>query len=238
MSHEVLCDVVDPFFFLSEFIGNFDTKRLGLRLQDIDEYDLPIETKKYSEKELTEIENMVKRGEMTKEEAEFFKKNQRVEVNALRPTELEEYLTKRLEEEGVEKVKPEEEDIEETEIPDPEQVKKDAKNKAIGRYIMSEAGDEIRDAIEEEKLEYDKDPENELKDMRDEGKEGRHQEILNKLEGKPPRLWKDIDKGLKKDKESKAKSKKKDLDSEVVKSVREWCEENIEEIKLIFKDKE
>lgn len=104
----------------------------------MEEYDLPTEEKEYSEKQLTRIDNMVKRGETTKEQAEFFKKNQRVELNALSPTEFVDFVERRLEEEGVEKVKPEEEDINEPDIPDPEQVKRDALNKAIrGCYEAS-----------------------------------------------------------------------------------------------------
>ncbi|KXB08001.1 hypothetical protein AKJ56_02005 [candidate division MSBL1 archaeon SCGC-AAA382N08] len=201
---------------------------MGLRIEDVEEYDLSIEKREYSDRQLSRIDNMLEAEEITKEQAEFFKKNQRVELNALSPRQFVDFVERRLEEEGVEKVKPEEEDIEEPDVRNPEKVKEEARKKAVGSYVVNKARGKIIDKLDEEGVDYDEEVEEELKDLQDEGKEGIHGKVLDKLEDNPAKLWKEIMRDFVNERENEAERKEEKLDREVRNSVYNWCKENVD----------
>jgi hypothetical protein len=82
---------------------------LGIRLDDVDEWDLRPEDQHHSNADAT-YRNLIHNG-ATPEEAEFISGGQRVELNMLSGPDFIRYVEQKLEEHGVEKVVPDDETL-------------------------------------------------------------------------------------------------------------------------------
>lgn len=179
---------------VSSLQGEFDATHLGVTLEDVKKYDLPIESRDYSSPVKNELERKHREGKVSDELYEFFLKNggQGVQINAFGPPELRDYLVDKFEEHGIEKVKPNKEDIEEPEVESPEKLRERALLEAVGEFVMMEAGEEVADVLEEKHFKVDNDPSSELRDLMDKGSEAVLDAILEKLEKFPPKGWREI----------------------------------------------
>lgn len=135
----------------------FDTKRIGVTLDDAEEYNLLIEPADYAENMVSAIENKHNSSEVDDEVYEFLTANsgQRVEINAFRPAELKDYLETKFAELEVTKVHPEVKDVEMPEVSAIEDIKKDVRSEAVGEWVLSECRSEVLGEIEGETLDGD-----------------------------------------------------------------------------------
>lgn len=101
-------------------IDTLDVEQIGLRLEDVEHYDLTPERVDLPEKDETRLEHLHEDGVITDEEYDYLSGaerddgfGQRVELDALTPDQLRDLLERKFEELELEKVEPDVEDVEE-----------------------------------------------------------------------------------------------------------------------------
>lgn len=123
-----------------------NVEHLGLTLEDVEEYDLTSEPVDISGTDRTKLNNAYEEGNVEDGTYEFLTANdgQRVEINALSPVELIDYLEDKFEELGIEKVAPEDADdikdksfMNSLDFDAPDDIRADAITEAIGNWVMS-----------------------------------------------------------------------------------------------------
>lgn len=131
---------------LSE-VDEFDVQHIGITLDDIEDYDLDTDLKTISESQQTKLENAHEDGTVDDATYEFLTANggQRVEINALAPTELIDYLKAHFEQLDISKVAPDDAD----EVQDagvttgldfepPDDIREDSIAKGVGNWVMQQ----------------------------------------------------------------------------------------------------
>jgi len=215
----------------------FDVERIGVTLEDIEEYDLPVEPASYNDDVISEIENKHEAGEVSDEVYQFLTKDggQRVEINALRPAELESYLETKLAELGIEKVHPDTDEVETPETNDIDQIKEDVRNEAVGEWVLMESKNELLESIEGEEIEdedeqRDSDFGEELSDVPtgDNAGEEMKDDIDEKLAEFPPEHWSDINEEMKSDYQQEIHEKTEEYREERKEEWSEHLSENFE----------
>lgn len=218
-------------------VDMFDCERLGVSLEDVKDYDLPIEPAEYSQKELTQLKNQYNAGEIDKEVYDFLNGGQRVEINAFTPVRLEEYLETKFKEAGIEKLKPEsEDDVDTFEAPSMEDIRKEAIDEAIGRWIRGQCGEKLSDFliddIDFENLGKDNGGDNEvenedsksieekLKEVTDDQAKTIYDTIMEKLKKFPPKNWDKLNEEEKEEVRRKFDSRKYQYKSEIKKEAQ------------------
>lgn len=166
----------------------FNCEPVGLRLEDIETYNLEIEPVRYSNSELSLLEKKHGLGEIGKDLYEFFKKGQRVEINVFTPVRLREYLETRFKELGIEKLKPEEEEVNIFQVDSPRVFYRNALWDTINDYItktQSSLFDFLREKV---KLEGGK-AEKKLEELSDDQQKIIYEDILEELKKFPSKNW-------------------------------------------------
>lgn len=212
--------------------SHFDGRRLGVTLADVERYDLPAEPVGYDESQLTELRNRHQRGEVSDDLVSFLTQDggQRVEINAFSPVELKDYLTRKFEAVGIEKVEPAPEDVETPAVPDPQAVREDAIRDALGQHVWEEA---LRAGVDEALEERVPAPETdaagaELKAWDEESQRAAiHAQILDALDDKPPTWWREIMEEARSAVETEVDADREAYADSVSDRVREYLEENV-----------
>jgi hypothetical protein len=210
----------------------FDCERLGVTYIDVIDYNLPIEPVEYDRKTVTELENRYRAGELSDEVYEFLKQGQRVEINAFTPVELKEYLERKFEAVGIEKLKPEsEEDVETFDTEDLETIRKEALNEAIGEFVSENCDDEIFSFLNEAvKIEEEaKKTEDELLEYTDKDKLAKtiFDRIMEELEALPPKNWYKINEEVIDDLEGEAKEIQREYKNKLLYKAKELLEDRV-----------
>lgn len=166
-------------------MDELNTIRLGVTMDDIEQYDLSIEEEPdYKAKQLSALETRWENGDIDRKTYEFLVDDNRVEINAIPPNVLSDYLEAKFEEYGVEKMVPDSpESIDLENAPDNDEVHRDAVKMIYGTWMESLLPDTIRNAIAEnvakpEDLEGDP--------------EAMYDKITEQLTDYPPEHWEDI----------------------------------------------
>jgi len=223
-------------------VDMFDTKRIGVTLEDVSEHDLPIEPADYKDKVITEIENKHDAGEVSDEVYEFLTADggQRIEINAFRPAELEDYLETKFEELGIEKVHPAVEDVETPETNDIGQIRENVRNEAVGDYVLNECKEELLGETESTMIDGD-DRETDigmtLEDVPtgDNAQEEMHEDICNELADHPPEHWTEINHSMKSDYQREIHEETNKHKEEKREAWADYLSENFE-IRVISRD--
>jgi hypothetical protein len=224
----------------------FETRRIGVTLADVEEYDLPIEPVDYAPKVRSSLANKHDAGEVSDDVAEFLTANggQRVEINAFRPAELEAYLETKFDELGIEKVHPETEKVKTPNVRDIEDLRNDARNEAVGEWVQSQAKADLLDSIESEQItdaeeQRDTDIGEGLADVPtgDTAAETIHEDLTEELSEYPREHWEKINRRM-----TREYQKKIDTETEEYKQEkkRDWLKrlnENFR-VELVPKDKD
>lgn len=218
---------------LSE-INTLDVERLGVTLDDVRTYDLPVESVAYESSELSRLTAFAEAGgdadrfgrdpTIDSETAAFLRENggQRVEINAFRPAELEAYLIDKFEEHGIDKIHPAEDDVEVPELDDgPEDVLERARNAVIA--------DAVLDQVEYDDLETRIAEATDLPDPDDVSldavdavtREQIHAAIIEQLAEHPPKPWTDINDELVDERKAEAIEQLDDYETEVRKAIED-----------------
>lgn len=181
-------------------VDEFEATRLGITLSDVEAYELPVESRDYTAKQVTQLENRVEKGLIDEAVAEFFAADggKAVEINALNPAELRTYLTDKFDEYGVSKVKPAEEDID-----DPDELQQEAIAEAVGKWVLSETKTELTDSVEES-LNEEETSRQEIQSR-----------IIGQLEQQPPKGWQDVEENI-----------QEEITDEWQEKAREYLDEN------------
>lgn len=166
-------------------IEEFNCDRIGITLDDVRKYKLQEEPAGYSRPVLTELENRFTKGEIDQETYNFFKKDLRVEINALKPREFKEYLINKFAELGIKKVEPELYEVDVFEGDDLDEFRQETINEVIGEFVKEKSNEKIYkyldDLIEEvEEISCDS-SQNDI-----------HSQILGELNNFPAENWKKI----------------------------------------------
>jgi hypothetical protein len=215
---------------LSE-LDSFGAERIGVDLETVEEYGLRAESASYKKSKLTEIENRLKAGEVSQEEYEFLTEDggQRVEINALGPTQLEDFLKTTFDKLGVEKVAPDSaEDVETPYVEDVDDLREEAIDSAIGSYIMEQAHDDLVDAVDEKAaIDVDDDLAEKLENAVDDDiGEVLHEKICEKLTDNPTNHWTDINQELVNEEREAIQESSNEYRDAVKDAVSEFLDEN------------
>lgn len=202
----------------------FETERIGLTPEDVEEWNLPAEEGQYNGSDITALDNRYRDGDIPEGVYKFLKEDNRVEINALSPVELKEYLETKFDRLGIEKVRPESpEDVTLPEVDSVEVVRKKTKQQTVGDFVLRQAQAQLVDAVMDESLEPDGDYTPEL-----DGQEAVFESILDNLEDNPPKNWKAINEAIKNEQEAEAESRLDTYREEVSDGVQEFLEQNVE----------
>ena len=182
-------------------IESFGAERIGVDIESVEQYDLRPESSSYNKNQSTEIENRLEAGEVSEAEYDFLTADggQRVEINALSPTQLEDFLETKFEELGVEKVAPESpSEVKTPTVDDVDDLREEAIDTAIGSYIREQAHDDLVEAVGEK---ADLDIDDELAEalesvVAEDIEETLHERICEQLDDHPTDHWTDINQDL------------------------------------------
>lgn len=205
----------------------FNCKEVGLKLEDVRKYNLEIEKANYKPKELTMLRNKYERGEVEEDLYEFFKKDQRVELNVFSPVELRNYLETRFKELGIEKLKPEEEEVRTFKVDSPDVLYRRALSDAIAEFTKKSKFrlfDFLKKKVKVEGSEAEK----KLKELSEDQQKIIYEDILEELEKFPPKNWVAINAEKIGDIESDHEKIKRDYQSGVKERAMKVLEEEIQ----------
>jgi hypothetical protein len=147
-------------------IDTLDVERIGITLDDVEEYDLAAEPAGYSASVAGQLENNHDDGTVSTDVYEFLigdggehDGGQRVEINALSPVEFAEYLETAFDELGIDKVEPESaDDVDTPDVNNPEDARDDTIEQAVGDYVIDQLWDERKVEDLRERLLTDETP--------------------------------------------------------------------------------
>ena len=208
-------------------VDELDTVRLGVTLDDIEEYGLPIEeSPDYSKKQRSALESRYNNGDIDEDTYEFLRANggQRVEINAFSPVELKDYLETQFDEHGIEKVKPDSpEEVQTPSLPDPEETRNDAIEQGLGRWLMQQIPNDVRESVRDNVT-----PTDESTDM--DGfnvtASDLHDDIIKQLSDRPSKHWTDINNGEVERREEEAERIQKDYEEMVIEDALTYLNDN------------
>jgi len=192
-------------------VDEFGATRIGIRSEHVDEFGLRVESKEYSDKQLTGLENRHEEGAVPDEVYEFLTDNQRVELNAMGPAEFEQFMEQWCREEGLTKVEPKEEDVEVFDAPDLEETKESATKEALADFVLSQTRADLADWIDSREQEAAVDEKEEAREeletlpIGDDAQETMHEEVLDDVADLPPKGWPEINRELVRDLREKTK---------------------------------
>lgn len=122
-------------------VNEFGAERIGIDLDTVAEYDLRTESVSYRKRERTELANRHDAGEVSTDLYEFLTEDsgQRVEINALAPVELNDFLESTFEGLGIEKVHPDSpDDVDAPEVKNLDTARENAINRGIGTFVTNQ----------------------------------------------------------------------------------------------------
>jgi hypothetical protein len=122
---------------------------------------------------------------------EFLRDGKRVEINAFSPSQLKNYIESKLQALDVDKIVPDESDVETPDVDDWDDVRERAVESGIGEFVAEQIDDDLIDSIAA------LDDDIQLPDESDRASgDANAEEIRNKIEEqlkeRPPRSWEDI----------------------------------------------
>lgn len=128
---------------------SFDAERIGVTVGDVDRFNLETERAGYNRDDHSKLETHHQNGDIDQPTYEFLKDDKRVEINAIPPAELGDYLETKLEERGVDKISPAPDDIDTPDVDTWERTRERAVRKAIGEFVTQQLDDDLPDALAE-----------------------------------------------------------------------------------------
>jgi hypothetical protein len=176
---------------LSSTADVFDTERIGVTLEDVREYGLATESTSLNKQDKTKLQNRYENGEIDEDVFEFLRDGKRVEINAFSPSQLKNYIESKLQALDVDKIVPDESDVETPDVDDWDDVRERAVESGIGEFVAEQIDDDLIDSIAA------LDDDIQLPDESDRASgDANAEEIRNKIEEqlkeRPPRSWEDI----------------------------------------------
>jgi DNA topoisomerase VI subunit B len=168
-------------------IDIFECEIMGIKVEDIEKYNLLPEPVEYSNSLLKELKNRYDNGELTKETYDFLMSGQRLEINAISPSQFGKYLEDKFKEFGIKKVIP---DIKKIEIPktyNKETSRIEALQEAVGKWVLDYCENDLFDFLDGE-IPVDR----EIKFDTESEKKKMHQDIIVELDKFPVESWKEI----------------------------------------------
>lgn len=203
--------------------------RLGVTLQDVQYYDLPVESVVLKKTMISQVSNSLVNGEITQDEYEFLSKGQRVEINAFTPVELKEYLENKFREYNVKKLIPERDHLEYLEELTLDDEKDSAIKSAIGDFVINATKEKLWDFVIDHLSDISSgDAEKGLERLYDE--ESLYDAVVNALKVSPVEGWKEINR---KELDSRRSDRQRILDDfrgEISKKVRDI----LKDVKISF----
>jgi hypothetical protein len=175
-------------------VESFGAERIGFTLEDVERYGRSVESANYDQSEYTELQNRYERGEISRDVYEFLSAGQRVELNTFSPTELGNYVEDKLQAAGVEKIRPDAEEVDTPDVDGWEETRNGAIREAIGRYVQEQIGGDLIERLVQE-CGADVPPESE-RPTADAGAEEIRDRILEKLDERPPQAWTEINRDV------------------------------------------
>lgn len=175
----------------------FDCIRLGITIDDIEAYNLPIEPARYKRSTLTELENSYNNGNVSKDEYIFLKAGQRVEVNALKPVELRDYLIDKFKHYGICKIRPaSKESMETFKTEGIRTIKKRVVREAVGEYLLSRYFRDVNVYLQGKLPDNDAGIEIKLKELTDNQDIEMFKAVNKELDTLPEKNWRQINKDM------------------------------------------
>ena len=200
----------------------FNCDRIGIKLQDINKYNLEPEPVSLSKDDKTKLNNMLKDNLISQEEFDFLEVGQRVEINALDPVSLKRYLEDKFKTLGVEKVRPAKAEIRTPITKSFEEIKNNALKESIGEYILNSIQDKVFNQLKENI------------DLEDTGfkeatkRETIYNKIIKELKDYPFKSWEDINR----QEVNKAESELRETEIKYKSKVRSQVKELMKDVNI------
>jgi len=176
---------------LSSQMEEFDTERIGVTLEDVEEHGLTIESVSPEKGQLTELKNRYENGEIDEGVYEFLRAGKRVEINAFSPTEFKTYIEDKLQQLGVEKIEPDKDEVDTPDVDDWEDVKADAVAEGITEYIDDCFDDDLIESVTEQDEDIEP-PEEDDRETADADTDEIHEKVVDALEDRPAKSWEEV----------------------------------------------
>jgi hypothetical protein len=176
---------------LSSMTEEFDTERIGVTLEDVRQYGLTIESASPPDSEHTELDNRYENGEIDEDVYEFLAAENRVEINAFSPTELKRYIESKLQELGVDKIHPDEDDVETPDVDDWDDVQEDAVYKGVAEFINDCIDDDLIESVTEQNADIEP-PDEDDRERGDADTSEIHEKLIERLDERPAKSWKEV----------------------------------------------
>lgn len=217
-----------------------DVERIGIALDDIDEWNLTAEPADYNGKTLTQLDNSYRDGNVSAEQYQFLMDGdggQRVEINALTPVEFGEYIVQKFDELGIEKVTPDEDDIDTPDSADPEKRRDETVRQRVGDYVIETLweGDDPEALCDRALPEEVPTPEDIAEDLEaadiptgDEHRTEVHKELTDRLADHPPEHWNELNRELLDDYEDTQAEIIDDFEDDIGSAIDRWLTEEVD----------
>jgi hypothetical protein len=176
---------------ISSTMEEFDTERIGVTLEDVRQYGLNIESASPSQSQHTKLDNRYNNGEIDEDVYEFLAAENRVEINAFSPAELKRYIESKLQELDVDKIKPDEDDVETPDVDDWDDVQEDAVYKGVAEFINDCIDDDLIESVTEQNSDIEP-PAEDDRESGDADTSEIHEKLIERLDDRPAKSWEEV----------------------------------------------
>lgn len=208
-------------------IDIFNCVPVGLRIEDVEKYGLEPEKANYKEMTFSQLKNRYKEGKVEEKLFQWLMKDQRVELNVFTPRQLKDYLETRFKELRIEKLKPEEEDVDTFEVESPDVFYRGALWDAVSEHI-SKSESRLFNYLKEKVKVEDSEAEKKLKELSEDQQKIIYEQILEELKKFPLKNWVMINNEIVEDIESEHTKIKNEYEAEVREKAKEILKKYIE----------
>jgi hypothetical protein len=174
----------------------FGAERIGVTPEDVERYGLHVETPGLSDRDRSRLHTFHEAGHVPDPAFDFLSSGKRVEINAFSPTDLKGYLEDKLQAAGVEKIRPDAEEVETPDVDGWEKTRNGAIREAIGRYVQKQIGGDLIDRLIQECGDAADVPPESERPTADASAEEIRDRILEKLDERPPQAWTEINRDV------------------------------------------
>lgn len=199
---------------------SFDAERIGVTVGDVDRFDLETERAGYNRDEHSKLETHYQNGDIDQATYEFLKDDKRVEINAIPPAELGDYLEAKLEDRGIGKITPDPDDVDTPDVDSWDETRNRAVRQAIGGFVIREIGDDLVDALAaaDDRITP---PDESDRPAVDDGETSIWQAVRDELNDRPTESWQEVNARVLKDRRADVKQAQKEFAENAQAAVRE-----------------
>jgi len=204
---------------------SFDAERIGVTVGDVDRFDLQTERAGYNRDEHSKLETHYQNGDIDQATYEFLKDDKRVEINAIPPAELGDYLEAKLGDQGIGKITPDPDDVDTPDVDSWDKTRDKAVREAIGEFVVEEIDDELVDALAAADDRVSPPDESDRPTV-DDGEASIQQAVCEELDDRPPESWEDVNEDVVEERKEEIEEAQDEFAENVDDAVQELLDEH------------